>query len=181
MKCCTRRSTSWNQDWHEKYKLQICRWNHPNGRKWRVNKEPLDKSERGEWKSLKLNIQKPRFMEPGPISSWQIDGKTMETVTDFIFLGSKITADGVQSWNQKTLASWKKSNDQPRQHIKRQRHHFADRGLFSQSYGFSSGHVWMWELDYKESWAPRKMLLNCGVEEDSWESLRQQGDQTSQL
>ena len=65
------------------------------GRKWRRTKEPLDESERGEWKSwLKLNIQKMKIMASGPITSWEIDGKTVETVSDFIFLGSKITADG---------------------------------------------------------------------------------------
>ena len=53
------------------------------------------------------------------------------------------------------LSPWKKSYDQPRQHIKKQRHDFADKGLSSQSYGFSSSHVWIWELDYKESWAPK--------------------------
>ena len=53
------------------------------------------------------------------------------------------------------FAPWKKSYDQPRQHIKKQRHYFADKGPSSQSYGFSSSHVWMWELDYKESWAPK--------------------------
>ena len=51
------------------------------------------------------------------------------------------------------LAPWKKSYDQPRQHLKKQRHYFADKGLSSQSYGFSTIHVWMWELDHKESWA----------------------------
>ena len=76
----------------------------------------------------------------------------METETDFIFLGSKIIADGDCSHEIKTLAPWKKSYDQPRQHIKKQRHYFVNKGLSSQSYGFSSGHVWMWELDYKESW-----------------------------
>jgi len=55
----------------------------------------------------------------------------------------------------KTLAPWKKSYDQPRQHIKKQRHYFANKGLSSQSYGFFRSHVWMWELDYKESWAPK--------------------------
>ena len=66
----------------------------PYGRKWRT-KEPLDESERGEWKSwLKLNIQKTKIMASGPITSWQIDEETVETVSDFIFLGSKITADG---------------------------------------------------------------------------------------
>ena len=77
-------------------------------------------------------------------------------------------------------APWKKSYDQPRQHIKKQRHYFADWGLSSQSYGFSGSHVWLWELGHKEGWAPNKlMLLNCGVGEDSWESLGLQGDQTS--
>ena len=65
----------------------------------------------------------------------------METVTDFIFLGSKITADGDCSHEIKRPAPWKKSYDQPRQHIKKQRHHFANKGLSSQSYGFSSSHV----------------------------------------
>ena len=90
-------------------------------------------------------------MASGPITSWQIHGETMETVTDFIFLGSKITADGDCSHEIKTLAPWKKSYDQPRQHTKRQRHYFAIKGPSSQGYGFSSGHVWMLELDCKES------------------------------
>ena len=59
----------------------------------------------------------------------------------------------VQPWNQKALVPWKKSYDQPRQHIKKQRHYFVNKGLSSQGYGFSSSHIWMWELDYKESWA----------------------------
>ena len=67
---------------------------HTYGRKQRT-KEPLDESERGEWKvGLKLNIQKTKIMASGPITSWQRDGETVKTVTDFIFLGSKITADG---------------------------------------------------------------------------------------
>ena len=60
-----------------------------------------------------------------------------------------------EAWNQKMLAPWKKSYDQPRQHIKNQRHYFANKGLSSQSNGFSSSHVWMWELDYEESWVPK--------------------------
>ena len=78
-----------------------------------------------------------------PITSWKIDGDTVETVTDFIFGGSKITADGDSSHEIKTLIPWKKSYDQPRQHIKKQRHYFANKGPSSQGYGFSSGHVWM--------------------------------------
>ena len=82
-------------------------------------------------------------MVSGPITSWQIDGETMETVRDFIFLGSKIPADGDCSHKIKTLVPWKKSYVQPRQHIKKQRHYSANKGPSSQSYGFSSSHVWM--------------------------------------
>ena len=104
---------------------------------------------------LKFNIQKTKINASYPNTSWQIDVETMETVTDIIFLGSKIAVGSDCSHEIKTLVSWKKSYDQPRQHIKKQRHYFADKGPSSQSYGFSSGHVWMWELDYKESWAPK--------------------------
>ena len=84
-----------------------------------------------------LNIQKTKIMASGPITSWQIDGETMETVTDFISLGSKITVDGECSHEiKKMLAPWKKNYDQPRQHIIKQRHHFANKGPSSQSYGF---------------------------------------------
>ena len=111
--------------------------------------------EESENVGLKLNIQKTKIMASGPTTSWQIDRATMETVRDFILGDSGITADGDYSHEIKTLAPWKKSYDQPRDHIKRQRHYFANKGPSSQSYGFSSGHVWMWELDYKESWAPK--------------------------
>ena len=100
--------------------------------------------EESEKAGLKLNIQKTKIMASSPITSWQIDGETMETVIDFLFLCSQITADGDCSHEiKKTLAPWKKSYDQPRQHIKKQRHYFANKGLSSQSYGFSSSHVWM--------------------------------------
>ena len=93
--------------------------------------------------ALKLNIQKTKIMTFGPITSWQIDGETMETVTDFILGGSKITAGGDCSHKIKTFASRKKRYDQPRQHIKKQRRYFANKGPSSQSYGFSSSHVGM--------------------------------------
>ena len=80
-------------------------------------------------------------MASGHITSWQIDGETVETA--FIFLGSKITEDGDRSHEIKTLAPWKKSYDQPRQHNKKWRHYFADKGPYSQSYGFPSSHVRM--------------------------------------
>ena len=97
--------------------------------------------EKSEKAGLKFNIQKTKIMAPGPIISKQIDGKTMETVTDFIFLDSKITAGGDCSHKIKTLALWKKSYDQPRQHTKKQRHYFADKCLYSQSSGFSNSHI----------------------------------------
>ena len=78
-----------------------------------------------------------------PITSWEIDGETVETVADFNFLGSKITADGDCSLEIKTLVPWKKSYDQPRQYIKKQRHYFVNKGPSSLGYGFSSSHVWM--------------------------------------
>ena len=109
-------------------------------------------------------------MASGPITSWQIDRETMDTVTDFIFWGSKITADGDCSYEIKTLAPWKKSYDQPRQHIKKQRHYFAKECLSNQSYGFSSSQGWMWELDCKESWALKNWCFWTVVSEKTLES-----------
>ena len=76
-------------------------------------------------------------------------------MADSIFLGSQVSADGDCRHKIKTLAPWKKSYDKPRQCIKKQRHHFVDKGPYVQSYGFSSSHIWVWELDYKESWVPK--------------------------
>ena len=133
--------------------------------------------EESEKVGLKLNIQKTKIMASSPITSWQIDG---ETVSDLIFLGSKITADGDFSHEIKRRLLLE-SYDQPRQHIKKQRHYFANKGPSGQSYSFSSSHVWMWELDYEESWAPKNWCFwSVVLEKESWESLGQQGDQTSQ-
>ena len=107
--------------------------------------------EESEKAGLKLNIQKTKIMASGPITSWQIDGETMETVTDFIFLGSKISANGDCSHEIKghlflegkamtNLDSILESRD------------IANKGPSSQGYGFSSSHVWMRELNHKESW-----------------------------
>ena len=120
--------------------------------------------EESEKSRLKLNIQKSKIMASGPFTSWQIDGKTMETVRDFIFGGSEITADG--HWRheiKKTLAPWKKSCDKPIVCIEKQRHHFVGKGLYSQSYSFPSSHVQMWELDQKEGWAPKNECLQTVV------------------
>ena len=99
--------------------------------------------EESEKVGLKLNIQKMKIMASGPISSWEIDGETVETVAAFILGGSKITADGNCSHEIKRLTPWKESYDQPRWHIKKQRHYFANKGPCSQGYSFSSGHGWM--------------------------------------
>ena len=82
--------------------------------------------EENEKVGLKLNIQKTKIMASGPITSWQMDGETLETMTDFIFLVSKITVHGDCSHEIKMLAPWKESYNQPRQHIKKQRHYFAN-------------------------------------------------------
>ena len=111
-------------------------------------------------------------MTSGPITSWQIDGKAMENSDRFYFLGLHNHCRWwLQSWNWKTLAPWKKSYDQPRQHIKNQRQYLANKGPPSQSYGFSSSHVWMWELDYKESWALKNWCFWTVALEKTLESL----------
>ena len=99
--------------------------------------------EESEKVGLKLNIQKMKIMASGPITSWQTDGKTVET--------GRVYFSGLQNHSRcdcsheikRPLTPWKKSYDQPRQHIKKQRHYFANKSPSSQSYGFSSGHVWI--------------------------------------
>ena len=106
-------------------------------------KSLLKVKEESEKVGLKLNIQKAKIMASGPITSWQIDGETLETVRDFIFSGSKIAVDGDCSHEMKTsLLLGRKVNDQLRQHIKKQRYYFANKGPSGQSYGFSSSRVW---------------------------------------
>ena len=115
-----------------------------------------------------------------PITSWQINEETMETVRDFVFGGLQNHCRWwLQPWNQKMLAPWKNSYDQPKQHIKKQRRYFANKGPSSQGYGFSSSHVWMWELDYKENWELKNWCFWTVVLVDSWGSLGQQGDPIS--
>ena len=171
---------------------EICRWYHPYGKKWRT-KEPLDESERGEWKSwLKtqhsgkekekkkekkgkkrkrsLNIQKTKIMASGPITSWQIDRETVETVTDFIFWGSKIIADGDCSHEVKRCLFLGRKLMTNLDSLIKQRHYFAIKSPPSQDYGFSNGHVWMWELHYKESWVPKNWCFSTVVLEKTLES-----------
>ena len=111
--------------------------------------------EKSEKAGLKLNVQKMKIMASSPITSWQIVGETMETVTDFIFLGSKITADGdcsheiIRHWFLGRKAITNLDN------ILKSRDVTLPIGLYSQSCGFSSSHVQMWELDRKEGWVPQ--------------------------
>ena len=108
--------------------------------------------EESEKVGLKLNIQKIKIMISGPITSWQTDRQQMETVTDFIFLGFKITADGDCSHEiKRRLLLGRKVMTNLDSIFKKQRHYFAHKGPSSQGYGFSSSHVWICELDYKES------------------------------
>ena len=101
---------------------------------------------------LKLNIQKTKIMASGPITSWEIHGETVETVSDFILGGSKITADGDCSHEiKRRLLLGRKVMTNLDSLLKSRDHYFANKGPSGQGYGFSSSHVWMWELDYKES------------------------------
>ena len=111
----------------------------------------IDYKEESEKVGLKLNIQKTKIMASGPNTPWEMDGETVETVSDFIFGVSKITADGDCSHEIKRCLLLLRSYDQPRKLIKKQRHYFANKVPYSQSFGFSSSHVWMRELDYKVS------------------------------
>ena len=99
--------------------------------------------EESEKVGLKLNFQKIKIMASGPITSRQIDGETVETVANFIFGGSKVTADGNCSHEIKRRLLLGRKVMTSRQHIQKQRHYFVNKGPSSQGYGFSSGHVWM--------------------------------------
>ena len=97
--------------------------------------------EESEKAGLKVNIQKMKIMASGPITSWQMEGEKVEAVTDFLSLSTKISVGGDCSHERRRLLPWKEGCDQPKQHIKKQRHHFADKGPHSQNCGLSSGHV----------------------------------------
>ena len=109
-------------------------------------------------------------MATSPITSWQIDGETMETVRDYYWGLQNHCRWWLLPWNYKALAPWKKSYDQPRQHIKKQRHYFADKGPSSQSYGFFRSHVQIWELDHKESSVPKNWCFWTVVSEKTLKS-----------
>ena len=129
-----------------------CRWHHPYGRKQRGTKESLDESERREWKSW-LKTQYSENEDHGTRSHYFMANRWWNNGNSerLYFLG---LPNHCRWWLQpwKMLTPWKKSDDKPRLCIKKQRPYFAYKGPSSQSYGFSSSHVWMWELDYKEGW-----------------------------
>ena len=109
-------------------------------------------------------------MASSPIISWQIDGETTETARDFIFWTPKSLQMVTAAMKLKDICSLEEKLWQPRQHIQKHKHYIADKGLSSQSYGFSSSHIWMWELDYKESWAPKNWCFWTVVLEKTLES-----------
>ena len=168
MKCGAERIPSWNQDCWRNINLRYAGY-HTSSRKWRTKSLLRKMKEEKENAGLNLNIQKVKIMASGTMTFWQIDGEKFETVTNFTFLGSKITADGDCShkiW--KHLLFGKRSCDKPRQYIKKQKHYFADKGVYSQRFYFSSSHVWMWELDNKEGW----LLKNWCFRLWFWRTLR---------
>ena len=135
--------------------------------------------EESETVGLKLNIQKTKIMASDPVTSWQIDGETVETVADFIFLGSKITADGDCSHEIKRLTPWKESYDQPRQHIKKQKRYLSTKVRLVKAmvlpvvmYGCESWTIksaehrridafelWCWKRLFRVPWAARRSIL----------------------
>ena len=121
----------------------------------------------------------PKIMASDPITSWEIDGERVETVSDFIFGGSKITADGDCSHEiKRRLLLGRKVMTNIDSILKSRDITLPTKVHLVKAIVFPVV-MYGWELDYKESWAPKLMLLNCGVGEDSWESLRLQGDPTS--
>ena len=136
--------------------------------------------EESEKVGLKLGIQKIKIVASGPITSWQIDGETVETVADFIFWGSKITTDGDCSHEiKRRLLLGRKVITNLDSIFKRR--DITNKGPSSQSYAFSSSHVWMWELDHKESWTPKKnwcfwtVVLEKSLESPlGWKEIKQE-------
>ena len=109
-------------------------------------------------------------MTSSPITSWQVDGKNVEIVSDFISLGFKIILDGDWSHEIKRLLLLGRKALTNLDSVLKSRHHFADKGPYSQSYGFSSSHIWIWELDHKEGWAPKNGCFWIVVLEKTLES-----------
>ena len=135
--------------------------------------------EESEKAGLNLNIQKTKFMVSGPITSWQIHGGTVETATDFIFLGFKITADGDCSHEIKRCLLLARKVMTNLNSILKSRDITCQQRSIWWKLWFSSSRVWMWELYYKESWVPKNWCFWTVVLENSWESLGLQGNPTT--
>ena len=146
--------------------MYICRWHHPFGRKSLLMKM----KEGNEKVGLKLNILKMKIMASGLITSWQIDGETMETVRDFILEGSKITADGDCSHEIKRCLLLARKPMTNLDSILLKSRDFANEGLSSQSYSFSNSHVCMRELDRKECWMQKNWCFSTVVLDKTLES-----------
>ena len=119
---------------------------------------------------LKLNIQKTKIKAYSPTTSWQTDGEKVEAVTYFIFLDSKITADSNSSYEIKRCLLLARKVITNLDSVLKSRHHFANQALYNQNYGFSSSHVGMWELDYKEGWMPKNWCFQIVVLEKTIEN-----------
>ena len=141
-------------------------------KKKRKKKEKKKKKvKKSEKPGLKLSIQKTKIMASSPITSWQIDGDTMETVRDFIFLGSKIIADGDCSHEiKRRLLLGRKVMTNLDKHIEKLRYYFACKGLYGQRYCFYNSNVCMWDLDHNEAWAPKNWWFWTVVLEKALES-----------
>ena len=127
--------------------------------------------EESEKAGLKLSIEKTKIMASGPTTSWQIDGETVETVSDFIFGGYKITAeDDCRHEIKRRLLLGRKVMTNRDSILKSKDITLSTKVPSSQGYGFSSGHVWMWELDCEESWAPKNWYFWTVVLEKTLES-----------
>ena len=169
MKCWAGWLTSWNQDCWEKYQQpRICKWYHFNGRL----KSLMKVKEESEKAGLKLNIQKTKVTASSPNTSSQIEGGKVETVSDFIFLGSKITADGYCSYESKAMTNLDNV-------LKKRDITLTTKVHIIKTMVFSNSQVWMWELDHKEGWVLKNWCFWTVMPEKTLESLLDSRDQTS--
>ena len=140
----------------------------------------MEVKEESEKADLKFNIQKPKIMTSGSITSWEIDGekwKQWQILSSWAPKSLQMVT-GATIW--KDICFLEENNMTNINSVLKSRHCFANKSPSSQGYGFSSSHVWMWELDYVRKLSTEElMLLNCDVGEDSWESLGLQEDPTS--
>ena len=126
--------------------------------------------EKSEKTGLKLNIQKTNIMAFSPVTLWQIEREKVDAVTDFLFLGSKITTNGDCSHDKRHLLLRRKNMTNLNSVLKSRDTQFSDKGLCTQRYGLSNSHVWMWELDHKEGWVPKNWCFQSVVLEKTLES-----------